>query len=58
MALVGESDDVLSSPSMFGLALRQIGWPKTYERVGLVEFLDKEGVEAFQRPQRVVLQIV
>ncbi|RSL38133.1 hypothetical protein CEP53_015141 [Fusarium sp. AF-6] len=58
MALVGEGDDVFSRPSVFGLVLRQIGSPKTYERVGLVEFSARDSVEAFQRSQRVVLQIV
>lgn len=28
MALVGEGDDVLSQPSVFGLVLRQIDWPR------------------------------
>lgn len=58
MALVGEGDDVFSQPSVFGLVLRQVDWPKTYERVGLVEFSARDGAEAFQGSQRVVLQIV
>jgi hypothetical protein len=57
MAL-GEGDDVLSEPSVFGLVLRQIGCPNTYERVGLAGFQDKEGSDAFEWSEKIVLQIV
>lgn len=58
MALVGEGDDVYSSPRVLGLVLHQVEWPKTYDRVGLVEFSARNDVGVFQGSQREVLQIV